>query len=130
MARLILAIISTILEEIAIVLIAQWALPQVNINISLPVLIAIMVGWLAYSIITYRIGSRALKKKPVFHLPDMVGSKGQVVSTLAPDGMIRISGELWVAKSVEGEIKIDEEVIVVEQNSLKLIVRKSKNNDD
>ena len=128
--RLIFAIISTILEEAAIVVIVLWGLPKIDVHIPLLGLIALTVVWGAYSVMTYRMGSRALRKKPVINLSDMVGSKGKVVSPLAPEGLVRIKGELWVAKSASGEMKPGVEVIVVRQNSLKLVVRESGTAND
>ena len=123
--RLILAIISGILEESAIVAIVLWALPRINVHIPLWGLIILMVVWLTYSVSTYRMGSRALLRKPVAGLPDMVGSKGKVVSPLAPEGLVKIKGELWIAKSAGAEMEPGGEVIVVEQDRLKLVVRES-----
>jgi len=122
--RLILAIFSTLLEEAALVAIVLWGLPQLGITISLPGLIALMVVWGAFSVFIYRMGSRALRRKPVAGLLTMVGSRGKAASPLAPDGFVRIKGELWEAKSLSGKIGTGEEVMVVGQDGLKLIVRK------
>jgi membrane-bound ClpP family serine protease len=54
----------------------------------------------------------------------MVGSKGEVVSPLDPEGVIKIRGERWIAKSARGRLDTGEEVTVVGQVGLKLIVRK------
>jgi len=125
-ARLILAIITTLLEEAALVAIVLWGLPRLDIhNFPLAGLIALMAAWGAYSVITYRRGSRALSKRPLDGLPDMVGSQGEVVSPLVPEGLVRIKGELWQAESASGRIDTGEEVTVVGQDGLKLIVRKS-----
>ncbi len=129
-ARLILAIISTLLEEAALVAIVLWALPEVGVHIPLPGLIALMVAWLTYSVVVYRICSRALMRKPVISLPDMIGARGKVVSRLAPEGLVRIRGELWIAKSASGEIELGGEVIVVGQDSLKLVVSESSHTND
>ncbi len=124
-ARLIWAIFSTLLEEAAIAAIVLWGLPYLGIyNFPLAGLIALMIAWGAYSVITYRRGSRALRKEPLGGLPDMVGSQGEVVSPLAPEGLVRIKGELWQAKSASGMMDTGEEVIVVGQDGLKLIVHK------
>ncbi len=128
--RLIMGIISTILEETAIVVIVLWGLPQIGVRIPLWGLIILMVVWAAYSIITYRLGSRALSKKPLISLPGMVGSEGAVVSPLAPEGLVKIKGELWIAKSASGEMEPGVEVIVVGQDNLKLVVRESSTADD
>lgn len=122
-ARLIMAIISDILEETAIVVIVLWGLPQLDIHIPLWGLILIMLSWVSFSIFTYRMGSRALRREPVSQLSSMVGSKGTAVSALVPKGQIKIGQELWTARAEEGEIKPGTGVIVVNQNGLKLIVR-------
>ena len=124
-ARLIFAIVSTLLEEAALVVIVLWGLPELGIhNFPLAGLIALMAAWGAYSVIIYRIGSRALRKKAVAGLPAMVGTKGKVVSPLAPKGLVRIKGELWGATSSGANIDAGEEVVVVGQDGLRLVVDK------
>jgi len=124
--RLILAILSSLLEEAALVAIVFWGLPRLGIHIPLGGLIALMAALAAFEVITYRIGSRALKRKPVAGLSSMVGSKGRVVSPLDPEGLVRIKGELWQSRSSGRRINIGEEVIVVGQDGLKLIVRRDE----
>lgn len=124
-ARLIFAILSTLLEEIATAVIVLWGLPQIGITLPLAVLIALMVAWGAYSVITYQLGSRALNRQQLVGLPDMVNCRGKVVIQLAPEGLVRIKGEIWAAKSEGGEINTGEEVIVIGQNRLKLVVHAS-----
>ncbi len=123
--RLVLAIISTLLEETALAVIVLLGLPHLGIRIPLAGLIVLMVVWGTFSVFTYRMGSRALRRKPLVGLPDMVGSKGKVMSPLAPEGLVRIKGELWVAQSESGEMNAGEEIIVVGQDGLKLVVSKS-----
>ena len=124
--RRILAILSTLLEEAALVALVLWGLPLLGIHLPLGVLIALMAALAAYAVITYRLGSRALRKKPVVGLPDMVGSRGKAVSQLDPEGLVRIKGELWESKSAGRKINAGEEVTVVGQEGLKLIVRREK----
>jgi len=124
--RLILAILSTLLEEAAVVVVVLWGLPKLGIRIPLAGLIALMAALAAYAVITYRMGSRALRRKTVAGLTDMVGSKGKVVTPLDLEGLVRIKGELWKSKSVDERIDAGEEVIVVKQDGLKLIVRRNK----
>jgi len=130
--RLIIAIVSTTLEEAALAAGVLWGLPKLGIQINLPIiagLIAIMVAWGAYTITTYRMGSRALRRKPIAGLLGMLGSEGKVVSPLVPEGLVRIKGELWIAKSASGRMDTGEEVTVVGQDGLKLIVRKRSSGD-
>ena len=127
-ARLILAIISTSLEEAAIVAIWRWLLPEFGINLPFSVLIGVMVAWAVFAAALFVFTTRTLKRQAVVGLPTMIGSKGKVASSLAPEGMVRIRGELWGATSAEGNVDKDEEVEVVGEDGLKLVVRKAGKN--
>jgi len=122
--RLIVAVVSTALEETAIVLIWRWVLPGFGINLPLGVLVAAMVAWAIFSTATFLLTTRILKKQPVVGLPSMLGSKGKVASPLAPEGLVKIRGELWGAVSVDGNVAEGEEVEVVGEKGLRLVVRR------
>ena len=124
MARLVLAIVSTALEEVAIWVIWRWGLPQLEVNIPLYVLIVVMVGWLVWSAGFFIFVTRTLRRQKIVGLPTMVDSRGKVTSPLTPEGMVTIKSELWQAESVEGDVGKGEEVMVVGQDGLKLMVRK------
>ena len=128
-ARLILAIFSTAVEEAALVAIVLVGLPQLGIEVPLGVLITLMVAWAAFSVFLYQMGSQALRRKPVVGLSAMVGSQGKAVSPLAPDGFVKIKGELWEAQATGGKVGIGERVTVIGQDGLKLIVRPSSMDD-
>jgi len=127
--RLIIAIISTLLEEAVLVGVVLWGLPQIGVEIPLPGLIILMLLWSGFSVFSYMMGTRALKREVVHDLPVPAGSTGKVVRRLAPDGMITIRNELWDARSVNQDIEVGKEVIVIGHDGLKLIV-KQKNADD
>ena len=124
-----MTILATLVEEIAIVLIVLLVLPRFGIHIPLPGFIGMMAGLVVYAVISYRLASRALRKKPMVGSTTMVGSRGKVVSPLVPAGLIKIGDELWEAKSDGRRINTGEEVIVVGQDRLKLVVRKSTTGD-
>ena len=123
-ARLILAIVSTSLEEVAIVAIWRWLLPEFGIELPLAVLIAVMVAWAAFGTALFVFTTRTLKRQTVVGLPTMIGSRGKVASSLVPEGMVKIKGELWGATSPEGNVDTGEQVEVVGEDGLKLVVRK------
>ena len=104
----------------------RWGLPFLGLRLPLSVLIVVMAVLATYAVVSFQVGSRALRKKPVVGLTTMEGGSGKVVRPLNPEGMVMVEGELWEAKSVEGNIAKGEEVIVVGQDGLKLTVRKSK----
>lgn len=124
-ARLILAFITSLLDEAIIVAILLWGLPRLGINIPLPGLIVIMLAFAVYAVVSFRFGSRILSRKPVEGLSSMVGTEGKVVISLAPEGSVTIHGELWNARAESGAIESGEAVTVVGQDGLKLIVRKA-----
>ena len=123
-ARLVLAIVSTFLEEVALVVIWRWGLPQLGIHLPLSVLIGVMVAWAVFSIVNFLFVTQVLKKQIMVGLPTMVGSRGKVASPLAPAGLVSIKSELWGAESVEGDMDTGEEIMVVGQDGLKLVVRR------
>jgi membrane-bound ClpP family serine protease len=124
-ARLILAIISTALEEVAIYVIWRWLLPEFDISLPFPVLVGIMVAWAAFAISLFVFTTRTLKRQVPVGLPSMIGTKGKAASSLDPEGMVRIKGELWVATAAEGDISEGENIEVVGEDGLKLVVRKA-----
>jgi membrane-bound ClpP family serine protease len=123
-SRLVLAVLSTSLEEVAIYVIWRWLLPEFGIEIPYQACIAVMVAWAGFGVWLFIFTTRALKKQTVAGLPSMVGTVGKVASRLAPDGLVSIRGELWGAVSDEGEIKVGEKVAVIREDGLKLFVRK------
>ena len=122
--RLILAIISTALEEVAIWAVWRWLLPEFNVNLHVGVLIGIMVGWGIISTCLFLFTTHTLKKQALVGLPSMVGAVGKAAGNLTPEGMVKIRGELWGAVSEEGNIAAGEGIIVTGENGLKLLVRK------
>lgn len=123
--RLIAAVLSTLAEEAATLLLALWVLPMFGIRIPLPVTGLIMAGWLAWSVVVYRKGSAALLRRPV-RLTDMSGASGVVVEALKPDGIIKVEGELWNARSMSSEIEEGARVVVVRQEGLRLLVQRDQ----
>lgn len=123
-ARLVLAIISTSFEEVAIWVIWRWLLPEFDIYLPVQVLITVMVAWAAFSVWLFIFTTRTLRKQVTVGLPSMVGTRGKVASRLSPEGMVRIKGELWGATSAGEDIDAGEEVTVVGEDGLKLSVRR------
>jgi len=123
-ARLVLAIVSMVLEQGAIYVIWRWLLPQFGINLPLSVLIGVMVAWAVFGIWLFLFTTHTLRRQVPVGLPSMVGTKGKVASKLVPEGLVRIKGELWVATSSEGNIDAGEAIVVVGEDGLKLLVRR------
>jgi membrane-bound ClpP family serine protease len=127
--RLIMTIFTNLVYEAIIVALLIWGLPRLGIHIPLYGVTLISLAFLIYAVVLFIIGDRTLRKKPLPGFTTMVGLQGQVVSQLAPEGVVRIEGELWNARAENGTIEGGAEVIVVRQYRLKLVVhRKQPNN--
>ena len=124
-ARLIIAVVSTLLDEVVIVAILLWVLPYFGISLPVPIMILIGVLWLSFAIFLYVSGNKIFYKKPLAGQTNMVGLKGLVVKPLSPEGMVKINGELWEAQTTGDVLRQGERVIVEGQDGLKLIVRKA-----
>ncbi len=123
--RLIIAIVTTLVYEAALVALILWGLPSLGLDVPIPVLIILMLALGAAAVYTYLKGSKALRNKAMIGFVSMVGSKAKAVSSLSPSGMVKIKGELWEAVSSGDKIEAGEEVVVVGQKRLKLIVSKT-----
>jgi len=129
-SRILITVLATLAEEIALVVFVLLGLPMLGVEIPLGGLIAIMSGIAVYGVISYRLGSRALMKKPRAGLCEMVGLKGEVVETLAPDGVVKIGSEFWSARTGGPAIHKGEVVTVIERSGLQLVVKDADNSDD
>jgi membrane-bound ClpP family serine protease len=121
--RLIVAIITSLLDEAAIVAAILWGLPRLGVKIPLWGMITIVIGFAIFAVVSFRIGSRTLKKKPMLGFTNMIGTEGLSSTRLSPDGLIKIDGELWAARSEKGLIEEGSKIVVTGQKGLKLIVK-------
>ena len=96
-----------------------WLLPMVTINIPLWGLILMTIALGLYNYINYRLGRKALVKKPMISLD--IGSRGRTTTAISPKGYIRINGELWQASS-SSTIGVGEEVVVVGIEGMTLLI--------
>ncbi len=96
-----------------------WLLPRIGINIPLWGLIIMMVALGTYAWVAYRLGRKALDKKPIFS-PD-VGSRGRTTTPISPTGYVRVNGELWRASS-SSTIGAGEEIAVAGIDGMTLLV--------
>jgi membrane-bound ClpP family serine protease len=123
-ARLLVAIITNILDEGIIIALILWGLPRLGIHLPLYGLVLICVAFLVYAVGFYTVGSQILRKKPIPGFSDMVGTEGRAATRLTPGGFVKIGGELWEARTEIGIVEKGEYVIVADQIGLKLVVRR------
>lgn len=83
----------------------------------------IVIGLFAVFVIFIVLARRAMKKPIAVGKEAMVGQTGVAATDIAPDGMVRLKGELWRATS-EKRIRQGEEVVVKDVKGLVLVVKK------
>ena len=111
------------MEETAIAVLLIVGLPELGIEMSLWLVVILMLAWLGVAVVIYRAGTRALKRRTYIGFDSMVGVEGITVDKLKPHGLVRIKGELWVAKAETESINGDSTVVVVMQKRTHLTVR-------
>ena len=121
-----LAITTSLLEEAALVAVVLWLLPRVEINIPLWGLILMMIALGVYNYINYRLGKKALIKKPMISLD--IGSRGRTTTPISPKGYVRVNGELWQASS-NSTIDAGEEITVVGIEGITLLISPIEKNN-
>jgi membrane-bound ClpP family serine protease len=119
---LIYKIISSTFEEAVLAVAVLWLLPALGLDIPPWVLAPAMPALAAYNVFTYRKGIEALRTEPMPGMTSMVGIEGKVIRSLAPEGTIRVKGELWTARAATGSLAEGQRVVVVDQERLKLVV--------
>jgi len=93
-------------------------------EISIELIILIVALTAAFFLFAITFGIRAQKKKVATGREGIVGEKGVAISGLNPEGAVKVHGEIWSAKSVDGDILKGGPVSVIGIQNLKLKVKK------
>src|SRR4030042_5278612 len=92
LSRLAIAVVTMAAEQAAIWTIWRWLLPELGVELPLLVVVVVMAAWAVFGIWLFIFTTRTLKKQVPVGLPSMIGARGKVVDTLAPEGMVKIEG--------------------------------------
>ena len=111
-----------LLKGAVLAAIALWLLPLWGVNIPVWGLILLVVVFGIYEIVTFRLGRRALERKPTALPQAIVGRCGKATTPLTPNGYVQIEGELWRALSSDTNINKGDDIVVVEVDRLTLLV--------
>lgn len=101
-------------------------LPAGEIVISPWVIVVIVIGIIAFLVVTVIWGIRAHRTKAGAGIEEMIGKTAVVKSVLDPRGTVFIEGEQWTAISEAGRVEPGEEVTVTRFDGLKIYVTKNK----
>ena len=112
------------LDEAIIIAVILLILFFVGVEITLPIKIGAGVLFFIFVFVRHVAVIPSFHRKQVTGREGMIGDHGKVVKPLTPAGVISIHGEYWNAKSVDGNIEVDEDVIIVEIDGLMLRVKR------
>ncbi|MFC2035072.1 NfeD family protein [Chloroflexota bacterium] len=115
-------IVTGILKGAVLLWVILWLLPLWRINIPAWGLILVVIAFLIYEIVAFRLGRTAIERKPAIWSEAMVGCCGKATTPLTPNGYVQVQGELWRALSSDTSINEGDDIVVVEMNRLVLRV--------
>ncbi len=121
-AYFIFTIVTGLLKGAALLSIVLWLLPMWGVRIPVWGFILVVGAFLAYEIVTFRLGKRALEKKPAIWSEAIIGRLGKATTPLIPHGYVQVDGELWRAVSSDTNINEGDDLVVVEMDKLTLRV--------
>ncbi|MFC2035934.1 NfeD family protein [Chloroflexota bacterium] len=106
---------------LVLVLLVLWIL-KINIPLSVTIVIALLLGTLIF--IVHRSVIPTFHRKKVTGSEGMISLKAKVVEPLTPVGVIKVNGEYWKAKSLDGNTTTGEDVEILGMNGLTLEVKR------
>lgn len=118
-----LIIFVSLLDDLAVAFLILLILWLLKIPISLPIILIIALFFIIYALIMHRLVIPALRQRKTTGAEGMIGLKCKVVEALKPEGLVAVKGELWKAKSLNGDIAVGQTVEIVGVEGLMLKVK-------
>jgi len=119
-----LIILVSLIDDVIILAVVFGALWYFKVKLPLWAMIAIGLALGAFIFVRTWAIVPSLRRKKVTGAEGMIGLEGEVVESLTPKGVIRVGGEYWQAKSLDGHIETGEEVEILGIDRLKLEVKR------
>ncbi|MBA7606208.1 hypothetical protein ES703_13356 [subsurface metagenome] len=119
-----LIVLVLLLDDVAalvLVFLVLWFF-RVSIPLWSMIVLGLLLGTSAF--IIQKVVVPSFHRKQVTGSEGMIGLEGEVVEPLKPLGVVRVEGEYWKAKSVDGDIASGKAVEILKLNRLVLEVRR------
>jgi len=121
-----LIVLASLSDDAAVALFILLLLWLLRIPISLPIIIFIVLFFVASAFAMHKLVIPTLHKKITTGAEGMIGLEGKVVEPLMPDGLVRVKGEYWKARWVGKDIAVGENVEIVRLDGLTLRVKRKR----
>ncbi|MGD1118673.1 MAG: NfeD family protein [Dehalococcoidales bacterium] len=119
-----LLVLASLIDDALVLALVFLALWYFHVKITWPLILIIAVIMVAFVYIMHKAVIPSIRRKKVTGAEGMLGATGTVTEPLKPAGTVKIKGEYWEAKSINGDLEIGAMVEVVKIDGLHLEVRK------
>jgi membrane-bound ClpP family serine protease len=119
-----LIVLASLLDEAVLLVLIFLALRYFHVKITWPIILTAGLAVVIFFVIMHKAVVPAIRRRKTTGAEGMIGLTGKVTQVLKPQGVIKIKDEYWQAKSINGDIGIDEDVEVVEIHGLMLEVKR------
>jgi membrane-bound serine protease (ClpP class) len=119
-----LVVLVSLIDDAIVLGLVFLGLWYFNVKITWVLVLIIALVMVVFVFIMHKAVVPALRRRKVTGIEGMVGMLGRVTEPLHPVGTVKVKGEYWKARSVEGNIAASEEVEVVGIAGLNLEVKK------
>ena len=121
-----LIVLASLIDDAVVLALIFLGLWLFHIEITWWIILIVAVAIVAFIFVMHKAVIPAIRRGKLNGAEGMIGMTGKVTEPLKPDGTVKIKGEYWKAKAVEGEVEIGEDVEVVGITGLDLEVRKKR----
>jgi membrane-bound ClpP family serine protease len=119
-----LIVLASLLDDAAVLALIFLGLWFFHVKITWVIILIVVVVVVAFFFIVHRAVVPSLRRRKVTGTEGMIGLTGEVMQPLKPAGIVKIKGEYWKARSVEGDIEVGDAVEVTRIDGLNLEVRR------
>ncbi len=102
-------------------------IPELRVSLWLIIFMAVLIVF--FSLIVLRAVLNAMKLPPQMGGDRFVGLVGEAVTSLSPDGEVKIQQQNWSATSIDGDVEQGHKVRVVSVKGVRLLVTPFKDSD-
>ena len=96
-----LIVLASLLDDAAVLALIFLGMWFFHVKITWPVIVVVALAIGVFILIMHRAVIPSLRRRKVIGAEGMIGLAGKVVRPLSPDGVIKVGGEYWQAKSIE-----------------------------
>jgi len=115
--------VALLLDEALLAAVVILILHELGVDLSPGLVATIVVLAAACILAVYKIIVSISRRKQVGGREGMIGLHGKTTTPLTPEGTVKVRGEYWKARSIANTVELNQEIVVVGLEGLKLLVR-------